>query len=893
MTVLASRGSGTPVTSGTTWTTTTNVYDGAPGTTPNTNAVWTSSTSGATAYIECTGYSFTAIPGTATLNTVTFNVRHTVSNTTRIASGFAQVYDGATLIGAQQALVVNTTVAQTATFTRTLTLAQLKSASLKVRVSFTRAAVTQSATASVDYTDISADYTPLPSTITGTAAIALDMSVAIVGTVVVPATITGTSAVALGVLIDALGTSFVPAISPIPTTGLNLWLDADDASTFTYSSGSLVSQWSDKSGVGNHAVQATVGRQPSRNGLRNGRTTVMFDGSRAVTATPSIPVSSTTYEFTFFVVVIKTGEPMTYESMFDMCDSYAGRWWSAYNTDRSGVSFYGGSGSPPDYRTAFPDLSIYRVRVDRGTAAPVLEVKAEEAINGIVKHSTVAGNSTTWDTTNQKLWVGARGDYGTFLRGEIGEVIVYDRYLDSGEVWQVEEYLAEKWNTPLPPIPLGGLNGWWDADDSSTITASGGAISQWNDKSGGDRHVTQPTAGLQPTTGIATLNGRNVLVFDDDYIKYETGSPLMGTAASSVFMVFKETTEVVDAGVFLAFYAGGGHSDWDSHSGYGCTTGSSGQIVATVRGYAGASFSGTGASPWGVYSALFRPDGTNDAYKDGLIGTSTTGGTGFGSTCSGFSFGARYLVNVFTPNFKGQIAEVIVYNRVLSTIEREQVEEYLTIKWLAPAGPTIVTGTASVTIDVQLNTVGTVVVVPVITGTSVLALSVTSTTTGTRLVRGSSAVALTLATTVTGIRVVRGTSVVPVSINVITTGTVIAEIVTGTSVLQLDIQVDAIGTGLGAPVIAGTAAVSVSINTVAIGTTVGAVTGTSLIALSLVTTAIGKRIVLGTSAKAISVNIVAVGSPITIGVGGMWGTLVFVEMQYESTPVVDWSMLGV
>ena len=165
MATLASRGSGTPVTSGTTWTTTTNLYDGAVGTTPATYAVWTSTTSGATAYIEATNFhtAFAAIPAGSTINSVTFNVRHVQNNATRIASGFAQVYDGATTIGAQNALTTTTTTAQTNTFTRAPTLAQLKSSTFKVRVSATRAAVTQSATFSVDYVDVTVDYTaPIP-----------------------------------------------------------------------------------------------------------------------------------------------------------------------------------------------------------------------------------------------------------------------------------------------------------------------------------------------------------------------------------------------------------------------------------------------------------------------------------------------------------------------------------------------------------------------------------------------------------------------------------------------------------------------------------------------------------------------------------------------------------
>lgn len=55
---------------------------------------------------------------------------------------------------------------------------------------------------------------------------------------------------------------------------------------------------------------------------------------------------------------------------------------------------------------------------------------------------------------------------------------------------------------------------WLDASDTATITSSGGSVSQWDDKSGNNHHVTQSTAGAKPTTGSATQNGLNVLSFD-------------------------------------------------------------------------------------------------------------------------------------------------------------------------------------------------------------------------------------------------------------------------------------------------------------------------------------------------------------------------------------------
>lgn len=53
---------------------------------------------------------------------------------------------------------------------------------------------------------------------------------------------------------------------------------------------------------------------------------------------------------------------------------------------------------------------------------------------------------------------------------------------------------------------------WLDAADASTITLNNLTVSQWNDKSGNARHVSQATAANQPVWGV----GRNLLLWSED-----------------------------------------------------------------------------------------------------------------------------------------------------------------------------------------------------------------------------------------------------------------------------------------------------------------------------------------------------------------------------------------
>ena len=160
MATLAQRGSGTPVTSGTTWATVTNAVDGAPGTNPATMATWTNTQSLGTGYIEVSGYNFAAIPDTATLNSVTVTLRHLETNTARVPTVTFQAYSGTTPLGTAKVCTVNVS-AHNDTSTFPVTLAQLKAANFKVRATATRTNVTTAGNFHVDYIDVTADYTPL------------------------------------------------------------------------------------------------------------------------------------------------------------------------------------------------------------------------------------------------------------------------------------------------------------------------------------------------------------------------------------------------------------------------------------------------------------------------------------------------------------------------------------------------------------------------------------------------------------------------------------------------------------------------------------------------------------------------------------------------------------
>lgn len=62
------------------------------------------------------------------------------------------------------------------------------------------------------------------------------------------------------------------------------------------------------------------------------------------------------------------------------------------------------------------------------------------------------------------------------------------------------------------PLNLLGLEWWLDASDLATITAVGGQVESWADKSGNGRSVVNTSGNnSRPDTGVVTVNGLNAL----------------------------------------------------------------------------------------------------------------------------------------------------------------------------------------------------------------------------------------------------------------------------------------------------------------------------------------------------------------------------------------------
>ena len=87
---------------------------------------------------------------------------------------------------------------------------------------------------------------------------------------------------------------------------------------------------------------------------------------------------------------------------------------------------------------------------------------------------------------------------------------------------------------------------WLDATDSGTVTdAGGGSVSQWDDKSGNARHVSQATGSNRPN-----YNGSNAITFDGTEYLFASDDFVWNLGDFNVFMVIDSDEAGADAYLF-------------------------------------------------------------------------------------------------------------------------------------------------------------------------------------------------------------------------------------------------------------------------------------------------------------------------------------------------------
>jgi hypothetical protein len=222
---------------------------------------------------------------------------------------------------------------------------------------------------------------------------------------------------------------------------------------------------------------------------------------------------------------------------------------------------------------------------------------------------------------------------------------------------------------------------WFDAADSSTITTVSGAISQWNDKSGNARNITQGTAANRPALTANGLNSLAVATFDGSNDILSTSSAgAIGVLNVSIIALFRYVSasgedlpmglgQTADGSKIRAFYrASGGTTQ-------GYATWSNDITASSLSTDTGGGFHIFEAVQSSNQVSLWR-DGNADSVLPRTLPT-----TPLAIQTDAFSIGSLTGSAVATYQANIAVAEVLVFYSAISTDIRQRSEGYMAHKW--------------------------------------------------------------------------------------------------------------------------------------------------------------------------------------------------------------------
>ncbi len=231
------------------------------------------------------------------------------------------------------------------------------------------------------------------------------------------------------------------------------------------------------------------------------------------------------------------------------------------------------------------------------------------------------------------------------------------------------------------PSMLPNLQVWLDASDQASlftdptctaqVTGSGDTIGCWKDKSANNYRMVQNTAGERPTYTASAVNGNPILAFGGTQYMFSSVNIIMNQP-NTTFVVFS-------------------NQNWGNHRPIVGNTalsncisqqGTANQIKMGASGGSGSNFESYQLMPtqttigqYNLAEAIFNTP--NFTFM--VNGVSQTTSSNYNAVNGSGAFFIAY--DFYYGHAQVNVAEVVVYNSVLSVNERQQVEDYLNNKY--------------------------------------------------------------------------------------------------------------------------------------------------------------------------------------------------------------------
>jgi hypothetical protein len=249
------------------------------------------------------------------------------------------------------------------------------------------------------------------------------------------------------------------------------------------------------------------------------------------------------------------------------------------------------------------------------------------------------------------------------------------------------------------PTSISGLYIWLDANDSTTITRSGTTLTAWQSKGIRTGSFT-PTSGTPQTNTTRTIFGKNVVYFpSNSEMRYTTSLPFQDRTFYCVFKSVKQLLQSPAEPRVLSFFnnydTGGQRTEVN-------TTTTAGQYTFRMCRIGDATCGLNGRT---TFNFLNQPCCIGLGQTSNSTQTSSNFARLNGSnldirapTLAASNFGTgslQWRLNDNGNEGSQEMAELLVYGRLLSPTEQTQVENYLMVKWGIPSQSISVSSTTS------------------------------------------------------------------------------------------------------------------------------------------------------------------------------------------------------
>ena len=205
---------------------------------------------------------------------------------------------------------------------------------------------------------------------------------------------------------------------------------------------------------------------------------------------------------------------------------------------------------------------------------------------------------------------------------------------------------------------------WFDASDFLTLTLVNGDVSEWRDKSGNGRHVSQATAASRPSYVEFGLNGRPTL---------DWGAAINNKGFQNLAVSNYNPARYFIVGDY------DGQNPFNEFAGLVAHT-----FTANVDMIMASNTGNNWFNPAGTYFHNGNPTATATALP--TINSPFVLASNFAQSANRTSLfigNDRFLSN-FTRGWRGKISEVFAIDYVPSVAERNRAEGYMAWKWGIP-----------------------------------------------------------------------------------------------------------------------------------------------------------------------------------------------------------------